>query len=686
MASLVPDKRNRPSTAQTGNPGDSALNQREPEQPKTQDGTVDWVSRAQSAYQASTSYVDSNYRKVWEDSIRAFNNQHPSDSKYVQQAYEKRSRVYRPKTRAVIRKNEAAGAAAFFSNTDIVSFEPQDKTSKVEAANSDIMKELVTYRLKKSIPWFMIVMGGLQDAQNVGAVCAHIHWEYEEENPQETLDAEQPKPKIKKDKPCIELLPVENLRIDPGASWLDPINTSPYLIHLIPMYVCDVKEKMASGMWKTYDDAVISNATELRPDTTRSARNKDRDDPVGSDVNTVDDYTVVWIQKHIHRYEGEDVEFYVLGDDKLLTDPVPLKEVMFHGLRPYVMGCGILETHKIYPSSVPQLSRGLQEETNEIANQRLDNVKFVLNKKYLVKRGKEADLYGLVRNVPGGMVLVDDPEGDVKELNWPDITASAFQEQDGIGREMDELLGNFNPASLMVQGAANSPARNMAMLNQSNGTLVEYMLTTYKETFVLPVLRQLVQLEQHYETDEVILKIAGKNAKLVEKYGIDNATDALLEGELTLTMDVGMGATDPMRKLQKLLTAMGAYTGMLQKPTPGVNMVEFGKEVFGCLGYGDGSRFFTVDDPQVLMLQQQLQKAQQIIGQLQMKVQDKQTGHMVKLKTNTDNNKTKVATTLIHESNENKRALATHWRGLHDKSLDHHAKMNPPQPPEAKAA
>jgi len=44
------------------------------------------------------------------------------------------------------------------------------------------------------------------------------------------------------------------------------------------------------------------------------------------------------------------------------------------------------------PSSIPQLSKGLQEETNEVANQRIDNVKFVLNKKWFVKRGKEADV------------------------------------------------------------------------------------------------------------------------------------------------------------------------------------------------------------------------------------------------------------------------------------------------------
>ena len=79
---------------------------------------VDWLGRASAAYQGSTSYMDTNYRKTWEDSIRAFYSQFPSDSKYNAPAYEKRSRLYRPKIRTIIRKNEAASAAAFFSNMD----------------------------------------------------------------------------------------------------------------------------------------------------------------------------------------------------------------------------------------------------------------------------------------------------------------------------------------------------------------------------------------------------------------------------------------------------------------------------------------------------------------------------------------------------------------------------------------
>ena len=40
------------------------------------------------------------------------------------------------------------------------------------------MQALLQYRLTKSIPWFQLVMGGMQDAQTQGAAIAHVHWRY----------------------------------------------------------------------------------------------------------------------------------------------------------------------------------------------------------------------------------------------------------------------------------------------------------------------------------------------------------------------------------------------------------------------------------------------------------------------------------------------------------------------------
>ena len=709
---MQPDHKMRPPSAQVG-----------PKEGKSRSSApTDWLNLAQRAFRDSTDYMDVNYRKKFEDSIRAFNNQHPTDSKYGQLSYEKRSRLYRPRTRAVIRKNEAAGAAAFFSNMEVVTIQAQDQTSKVECASAAVMKEMMQYRLTKSIPWYQTVLGGLQDAQTVGVCCAHIYWDYQEEPggeiteeespaladvidvdtasndeieefPEQDLEAlpsgtmvakeggleegDQPQqiaptpstpvmaePRVIVDKPCIDLIPVENIRFDPGASWTDPVNTSPYWIHLMPMYAMDVKERMRSGDWITYADDIIAAAADVEANTVRRAREKGND-PTKSET-TVSDYEIVWVQRHIHKRGGKDWEFYTLSDLVLLCEPYLLKETVFHGKRPYVMGNCILETHKTVPTSVPELGRGLQDEINEVANGRIDNVKFVLNKKWFVKRGKEADVMGLVRNVPGGVVMLDDPINDVREVTWPDVTGSSFQEHQLLNQEMDELLGNFNPAALMTQGTGNNPARNMQMLANSSGTLTEYMLRTFVETFVQPVLRQVILLEQECETDQVVMKIAGKRAEIFQKYGIDNVTDELLTQELTLTVNVGMGATDPMQKLQKFLTAFGAYTEMLKQPAPGVNMQEVGKEIFGHLGYSDGSRFFTNDNPQIIQLQQQLQQAGQLVQQLNQKLADKQSVHQVKLAAIKMTNDTKLQIAANHEANENKRSLATHWRALHE--------------------
>lgn len=600
-----------------------------------------WLRRARQSYYQSTSYVDSNYRKKWEDSLRAFNNQHSQDSKYSSPNYDKRSKIYRPKTRTVIRKNEAAAASAFFSNMDVVSVTALNQGNKAQQVSAEVMKELLEYRLDKSIPWFQTLIGALQDAQNQGVVCSHNYWDYDEGT--------------KTDRPCVDLFPVENLRIDPAASWVDPVHTSPYLIHLIPMYVQDVKRRMKVAdkrgkKWRQMSDAALHSATKSDGDSTRSAREENREDKY-SDERSINDYEVVWVQRHIHYRDGIDWHFYTLSDLALLSDPEPLEDVVFHGERPYVIGCCIIETHRIFPSSVPELADGLQKEANEIANQRLDNIKFVLNKGWMVKRGKNVDVASLVRNVPGRVTMMDDPETDVKESNWPDVTQSSYVEQERIDQDLNELVGNFSPANLPNRKGAET-VRGMSLMEKPANSLTEYLLRTFVETWVQPTLRQVVKLEQHYETDEVIVALAADKAKILQKYGIDKVTNELLNQELTLRVNVGMGATDPQTRLSKFIQATTVVSGLSQKPPPGMNMQEVYKEIYGLSGYQDGKRFFSEqEDPEKAQLKGMLQKATQAI-------QMKQVEQAGKEKISSQNNQTKVIVQELKHKHENRKMLA----------------------------
>lgn len=54
----------------------------------------DWLGLAREAYESSTEYMDANLRDQWEKNISNFNSQHPSGSKYLTPAYDKRSTLF----------------------------------------------------------------------------------------------------------------------------------------------------------------------------------------------------------------------------------------------------------------------------------------------------------------------------------------------------------------------------------------------------------------------------------------------------------------------------------------------------------------------------------------------------------------------------------------------------------------
>ena len=565
---------------------------------------------ARDAFRGSTDYFNANIRAQIEKDLRQFQSRHGPDSKYNSDAYKARSRLYRPKTRSVIRKNEAIASSAFFSTVDVVAVAPQNELDDMQAASAEIMKALLQHRLTKTIPWFQTVIGAYQDAQAVGVVVSHQGWAYN--------------PKRKVDSPTIDLIPLENFRFDPAASWINPVETSPYLIRLIPMYIKDVRARMAPkgdgtpGKWKPLTDQQLLAAV-TNYDSTRLLREDNRTDSRDK-TTAITDFTIVWVHQVVMDVEGEDVIYHVLGDQYLLHSPEPLVNHYAHGRRPFVIGSCIIETHKPYPSSVSRLVRDVQAEINEIANQRIDNVKFAMNKRYFVERGKQVDIRSLVRNVPGSVTLMQNIEKDVKVIDTPDVTASSYQEQDRLNSDFDDLSGSFNASSVASNRKLNETVGGLEMLNADSNQLSDYQLKTFVETWVEPVLNQLTLLEQHYETDETILALAGAKSKLFQKMGLDQVTDELLAQEMTLTVTVGTGATNPSKKVNTLLVGVnGVKTaladGVLEKY--GVDPVEVIKEVFGALGHKDGGRFFktlgTDQDPRIAGLEKRIQQMQQAL-------------------------------------------------------------------------
>ena len=571
----------------------------EDDAPTQSDGERDWLGLARDAYSASTTYFDANVRRDIEEALRQFNGQHPNGSKYLSDAYRGRSRMFRPKTRSSVTKMEAVAAEALFSSYDVVNVEPVDKDGHLQAEAAIFFKALLQSQLTTSLPWFATAIGAFQEAAVCGMVCSLQSWEYNERKQRDRLS--------------IELVPLENFRFDPGASWIDPVGTSPYLIRLIPMYVKDVRAKSVAGKWLPVSDAQIVASANKTFDSIRMAREQSRSDPTAAD-SAITDYTLVWVREVIAEVDDEDVIYYTLGETALLSKPAPLETVYSQG-RPYVIGNVVIEAHRTYASGLPKLSRDTQSEINNLANLRMDNIQFTLNKRYFVKRNKQVDIKSLTVNMPGSATLMDDPNADVRIVETGDVTGSSFQEQDRLNVDFDEVTGAFSQGSVQTNRRLNETVGGMNLLTANANQVTGYRLRTFVETWVEPVLRQALELVRENMTNPEEI------SRAVMEIGLQapdpDVVEMLFAGRVKLNVNVGMSATNPTEKVNQLLASFRAIKEVLadrELLRYGLDAGELIKEVMAGIGYRDGSRFFGLaEDPTMKALQSHIEQLQQAL-------------------------------------------------------------------------
>jgi len=579
------------------------------------------LEKTRAMYVHARNYMESNVTLQWERNLYHFRNEHGPGTPYVRSDW-KRARTFRPKTRANLKAQEAAHAAAAFATQDYLDIQPFDASDDRQAISAQVTKILVQHRLE-TVPWkwFLTCQGAFQDTKNYGLCISHQYWQFEQVEEivpafddagkpiTETRDGKKTPMGYKTmrtvaDMPVVDLIAPECFLFDPMCDWRNPAQTSPTLVYLMPMYAGEVMRRMETPdpktgqpLWRKYAlNQVTASRKENVDNRTRRAREgHKRIDP--SLEQSAPEYTTVWAHLNISREDGVDLAWWTLGTELMLTDPMPLTDLYPHlspGERPFIVGFSVVEAHRNYPAGDVEQMAPLQEEINQVANQRLDNVRLALNKRYFIRRGSQMDLDALMRNVPGGGVMTNDPEKDVQVINTPDVTGSSYQEQDRLASEIDELVGGFGAQAAKSAGKMVDRAGSLDQIQGAAGAVQDYGIKIFFETWMEPVLRQLVKMEQMYETDRTILAVAAKKSPLWIRYGEDEVSDEYLQQDLIVRINVGIGNTDPVKRIQKLTFGVGQ---VMQLPDMGrrVKSQALADEIMGTLGYKDASRFFMND-------------------------------------------------------------------------------------------
>lgn len=594
-----------------------------------------FLNLARENFIVGRNYFDISVRKRMEDNLAHAYSRHASGSKFWAPEYDKRSKIFRPKTRAMMRKLEASAAIAFFSTRDILDCQPVDEDDINNVVAAEVHKELLNYRLRTTVPWYKICLGAFHDAMTAGVVMSCQEWLYNEATMQSDEMDEDGNPTgntteapiVLKDTPNIRLVPVENILFHPSSEWIDPVNSSPYLIEMMPWFAGELADRIKNarqyGSQVPYirdfsEQDLLAGMSEMSTSamSVRMAREHSRLDRY-SQVQQGQKFRPVWVHRNIVRLDGLDYVYETLGVNFMLSEPVPIEDVYGRRKRPYTMGQMAIEPHRLYASGAVEMVKGLQEGINDVTNQRRDNVALVLNNRFLVKRGQMVDSRSLMRNVPGSITMTTDPTGDVKQLETKDVTSSSYQEQDRYNMEIDELAGQFSQMSVgAMKVGQDTPVGTTEMLGNNADIVAELALQTFVKTWVEPVMAQLVELERTFETDSKILAFVSNRVQKSQDW-----MDAFrkLEEPVNVVVSVGFGSTDPMKRLQKFQMGLQAVGTISPELMQQIDQREAVHEIFGALGFKDGTRFFPSlaqeqDDPKTTALKKQIEDLQ---GQLQ---------------------------------------------------------------------
>ncbi len=656
------------------------------------------MSLTRAAYNQGIDFQRKDLIPRWIAAYNAFKNEHNTGSKYLASRYRGRSKLFRPKTRSTVRKKQAEAAAALFSTNDAIIIQPGDEADPKQKAAAELMSALMQYRLNRAsgqaaIPWFLLATGAHLCALQTSVCVSKQHWEYRTRTdmvetpmflPPDPMTGEpgpqigtmpMPQKKVILDRPRIQLLPPEDVVRDPAAPWENQAQESQYLILKFPMsieaakaFLANTNSKSPMTFYEIDDGALMQAAGGANADaTTNSATARRARDASGSDRyedNRTDSrLSTVWLHENFMRVDGEDYVYWTLGIDKLISDVIPVEEAYPEqgGQRPIVIGYGALEPFTTDPLSPVQAWQPMQHEINDLVNLRLDTVKQTIAPAAIVRRGASVDVRAIQNRSPDSIIYVQ-KEGDVSFDRPGDVGASAYQEMERLNADFDDQAGNFSIGSVQTNRALGDTVGGMQMMTSNANALGEFDLRIWVETWVENVLRQVLNLEQYYESDERILTISAKRAKIMPRPGqMPPDFDALLNEHVMISVDVGLGSSDPMMTLAKMGKAMevaGSFLGPSIRDA--AKRDEIINEVFGKAGYKDAAdRFFnkTVEEDQRLQqAQMMMQQMQQAMAKMQedIKAKDKEIESRKQIAAlNSVTQLAKTEMTLEHQAQQN---------------------------------
>ena len=405
--------------------------------------------------------------------------------------------------------------------------------------------------------------------------------------------------------PIIEVLPPEDVRIDPSVSW-NNIDAGRYVGYRRFIDRAEATENTEKGLWPAIDEnefttpSFSSSAGNALANERRSVAS-----PFAGATQFDIDNGLIEVRYHFYfKQDGKEftpVRAVTLGDVKVLEEPKPLEIDWGAGLKhawPFVVGQVYPKPFELYAAAMPERGKDLQLEVNAIRNQRRDNVALILNPEKYVTEHAGVSPQQLAMSYPGKVVTVSNL-GAIQWQTVPDVTATGHNEESRVEADMDRLFSE-GPLRSGVEGRRKESATAVQELSSNASAQSGLNTVVFNATFVQPLNEKLAAGIRQMAPDEIFTAAASD----LMIHGNIDPTEEATRGQIKLNVFAGSDQNEFATQLSNVSNVLGMIQTLYG---PQANYKPLVDKVVGLLGLDPDSIIpdpFQMNQPNVAALDQ----------------------------------------------------------------------------------
>lgn len=514
------------------------------------------LSLAQDQFTRSQNWRFNQVDERWEKDNDLYNSKFSKKEKGASDVLLGQGRLFIPKTYSYTQRMLVDILDTFFfDHEEIVSI---DSWKSVPSQVREIVKTLINYRLNGHPINFYheayeACLNALKNKVGIFKVYPKLKTEKKKNKAGEEEEV------LTEFCPIIENLPYEDVFFSPQATWKDYWKYP--IVHRMRRSIDYLKRrgyKNLDGLEPINDSIGTDIIKNQRVDYNTSPFTDDLKVSALGEVYIYEHWTFLDVNN-----DGllESCSYLTAGDaqgpQRIIRDveenELPYKKYgEDYNRPPIVMGSAFPEAHQLYGKSLPEITEGLQRETNAIRNQRREAVALALRKPILVQRGANIDLMSLVNRRIGGITLGDDiSDSSVRELQISDPTVSSIQEQARTDQDYSEAT-SIPPNLLGMPSSSDETATAVTAHTANANKKIQLVIKNLAQTLFIPAFEMLLRLEQTYESDGFIAMVTGR--KLGWLFIDDNNPPTeYIQGDFGLNINIGMNKQVQLNKWMLLM-------------------------------------------------------------------------------------------------------------------------------------